>query len=364
MKIISVATVFSGIGAIEYALRRSKRKHKIVFACDNDAFVKKTYFANYNINEDKWYDDVHNIDGVKYKDKIDLLVGGSPCQSFSMVGKRGGLDDFRGMLVYEFIRLVKEIQPKTFIFENVKGLLSHDSGNTWTMIEQGFKDLGYTIHKNVLNARDFGIPQNRERLFVVGFKKKRTFVPPQPIKLELKMQDLLEDNFDSKYFLPVKGVTFVTAEKNLKKRYTQIDGQIALCQKANQQFNWHGDFVSSVSDVVNLEKYYLSDKVKNYVLSTGTKGFYSNPQTDLEVARPLLSTMAKMHRAGVDNYVTRGERLRKLTPKECLRLMGFNDDFRIVVSDTQMYKQAGNSIVVDVLMHLLDSIYGRVKNEN
>ncbi len=107
-----------------------------------------------------------------------------------------------------------------------------------------------------------------------------------------------------------------------------------------------------------MEKYFLSDSVKNYVLSAGTKSFYSRPQTDLVVARPLLSTMAKMHRAGVDNYVTRGERLRKLTPRECLRLMGFADDFKIVVSDTQMYKQAGNSIVVDVLIHLLDSIYG------
>jgi DNA (cytosine-5)-methyltransferase 1 len=107
-----------------------------------------------------------------------------------------------------------------------------------------------------------------------------------------------------------------------------------------------------------MDKYYLSEKVQNYVLATGTKDFYSRPETDLEIARPLLSTMAKMHRAGVDNYITRGERLRKLTPRECLRLMGFPDDFEIVVSDTQMYKQAGNSMVVDVLINILLSIYG------
>jgi DNA (cytosine-5)-methyltransferase 1 len=112
-----------------------------------------------------------------------------------------------------------------------------------------------------------------------------------------------------------------------------------------------------------MDKYYLSDSVKKYVLESGTKDFYSKPETDLEIARPLLSTMAKMHRAGIDNYITRGEKLRKLTPRECLRLMGFSDDFKIVVSDTQMYKQAGNSIVVDVLIHILIAIFGEIKTE-
>jgi len=353
---IKLATVFSGIGAIEQAFIRLNIAHSIIFACDNDKFVKQSYLNNYSILQDKWYDDIHDIDGSNYKNKIDILVGGSPCQSFSMVGKRKGLDDFRGLLVYEFIRLIKEIKPKVFIFENVKGLLSHDSGKTWDVLSTAFEDLGYTIHKDVLNAKDFGIPQNRERLFVVGFKKKQAFQFPKPIKLSITMQDVLEDVVPDKYFLPEKGVRFVTDTKNLKKKYTQINGAIALCQKANQQFNWHGDFVASSSEY--MDKYYLSDKVKNYVLATGTKDFYSKPETDLEIARPLLSTMSKMHRAGVDNYITRGERLRKLTPRECLRLMGFPDDFNIVVSDTQMYKQAGNSIVVDVLINILLSIYG------
>ena len=164
------------------------------------------------------------------------------------------------------------------------------------------------------------------------------------------MQNLLQNiEFNSKYKLPEKGVKFVTSKKNLKKRYTQINGEIALCQKSNQQFNWHGDFI-------NQNKYFLSDKVKKYVLSTGTKNFYSKPQIDLDIARPLLTTMHKMHRAGVDNYISYGENIRKLTPRECLRLMGFPDTFKQVVSDTQMYRQAGNSIVVDVLMSLLKQI--------
>ena len=100
----------------------------------------------------------------------------------------------------------------------------------------------------------------------------------------------------------------------------------------------------------------MSEKVKKYVLASGTKSFYSKPSTDLDIARPLLTTMHKMHRAGIDNYVTTDGRLRKLTPRECLRLMGFSDSFKIVVSDTSMYQQAGNSIVVDVLIAILKKI--------
>jgi DNA (cytosine-5)-methyltransferase 1 len=356
---LRLATVFSGIGAIEHALKRMNVKYSVVFACDNDPYVKKSYFANYDIDEKKWFDLIQSIDGKKFKNKVDLFVGGSPCQSFSMVGKRRGFKDARGTLFYDFARLVKEIQPKVFIFENVKGLLSHDSGKTWEVIHATFKELGYTCSFDILNAKNYGIPQNRERLFVVGFKNKIDFDFPEPQKLILKMQDLLEDAPNSKYFLPEKGVNFVTSVKNLKKRYTQIDGNIALCQKANQQFNWHGDFVFVPSGKVD-EKYFLSAKVAKYVLSTGTKNFYSKPETDLPVARPLLATMAKMHRAGVDNYITKGGRIRKLTPKECLRLMGFDDTFKIVVSDTQAYKQAGNSIVVNVLINLLKKILPKI----
>ncbi|MCK4440948.1 MAG: DNA (cytosine-5-)-methyltransferase [Sulfurovaceae bacterium] len=363
---IRLATMFSGIGAIEFALKRLQLKSEIIFASDNDKFVKQSYFENYKIDNDSWYDDVLDIRGEKYLNKIDLLVGGSPCQSFSMVGKRRGLDDTRGTLFYEFARVVKESQPKVFIYENVKGLLNHDKGNTFEIIKATFDELGYKYSYKVLNAKDYGIPQHRERIFVVGFKEKSiNFQFPKAIPLEHKMQDFLEDYIDSKYYLKEKGVKFVTSSKNRKKRYTQINGDIAICQKANQQFNWHGDFIYEnknkqefsefIFDVSEVEeKYYLSDKIKTYVLAGGTKNFKTSTKTDLEVARPLLQSMHKMHRAGVDNYVTHNKgRIRKLTPKECLRLMGFGDGFKQVVSDTQMYRQAGNSIVVDVLIAIL-----------
>jgi len=372
---IRLATMFSGIGAVEFALKRLKLKTKIIFASDNDKFVKESYFANYKIKEENWYQDVVNINGKKYKDKIDLLVGGSPCQSFSMVGKRKGLADTRGTLFYEFARVVKESQPKVFIYENVKGLTNHDKGNTFETILATFDELGYKYSHKILNAKNYGMAQHRERIFVVGFLDHSTeYNFPEPIDLQHTMQDFLEDYIDSKYYLKEKGVKFVTSSKNRKKRYTQINGNIALCQKANQQFNWHGDFIFENQNkqefnefIFNVneveEKYYLSEKVTKYVLTSGTKNFKTTIKTDLEVARPLLQSMHKMHRAGVDNYVTHNKgRIRKLTPKECMRLMGFGDGFKQVVSDTQMYRQAGNSIVVDVLIAILKemdiSIFG------
>jgi DNA (cytosine-5)-methyltransferase 1 len=363
---IRLATMFSGIGAIEFALKRLRLKTNIIFASDNDKFVKQSYFENYDMDDGRWYNDVHDIKGKKYQGKIDLLVGGSPCQSFSMIGKRRGLKDTRGTLFYEFARVVKESQPKVFIYENVKGLINHDKGKTFEIIKATFDELGYKYSYQVVNAKNYGVPQHRERIFVVGFKNHSiNFKFPKNIELEHKMQDFLEDYIDSKYYLKEKGVKFVTSSKNRKKRYTQINGEIAICQKANQQFNWHGDFIYEeqqkqefsefIFDVNEVEeKYYLSEKIKKYVLAGGTKNFKTSTKTDLEVARPLLQSMHKMHRAGVDNYVTHNKgRIRKLTPRECLRLMGFGDGFKQIVSDTQMYRQAGNSIVVDVLIAIL-----------
>ena len=353
--LIRVASLFSGIGAFEQAIKILGLKSKIVLACDNDQFVKESFFANYEIEEKNWFNDVQKINGTKFKNKVDLLVGGAPCQSFSMVGKRLGLKDTRGNLTLHFIKKINEIKPKVFIFENVRALLSVDNGEAWKIIYNKFKQTGYTFYYDKLNAKDFGIPQNRERLFVIGFKNKQNFLFPQPIKLKNSMQDFLEGQFDKKFYLPPKGVAFVTKNKNLKKRYTQVNGKIALCQKRNQQFNWHGDFVQVKKS--NIKKYILSDKVKKYVLSSGTKGFYSKPEIDLEIARPLVSTMHKMHRSGVDNYISlKKGKIRKLTPRECLRLMGFPDTFEQVVSDTQLYRQTGNSIVVNIIIALLKEI--------
>jgi len=344
---IRLATSFSGIGAIEYALRRLGLETDIVFAGDINKNCKTTYFANYNISEERWHTDIHEFNAEPYKGKVDLLVGGAPCQAFSIVGEQLGFEDTRGTLFREFARVIKECEPKVFVFENVQGLFKHDKGKTWEVIRKTFEEYcGYDVHFQLLNARDYGVPQTRERLYCVGFRQKTDFKYPAPIELQYKMYDFLEDNIGNALFY----------EKATDTKYLSNDYDHLIRLKSGIDGEKFNDFVFKVSEIE--DKYYLSEKVANYVLAGGTKNFKTSVKTDLDVARPLLQSMHKMHRAGVDNYVTyRKDKgingIRKLTPRECHRLMGFRDDFNITVANTAAYMQAGNSIVVDVLMAIM-----------
>ncbi len=386
---ISVGTLFSGIGAFEQALDILGVEHSIEFACDNGNisfeeilpkakreefekitdpleklefvegvyrkakkknFVKESYLANYDLKDENFYHDVRFL-GSHINKKIDVLVGGSPCQSFSVAGKRGGFEDTRGTLFFEFARCVKEFQPEVFIYENVKGLLSHDKKKTFDVVLNTFEDLGYTFFWQVLNSKDYGIPQSRPRVFIVGFKDKSAdFRFPEKQELKTTMAHFLEEKVNQKYFLSENQCDYFTRSPHrFKKKFIQINGKIALCQITSQQYNMNGDFVD--------DKYYLTDKLVSYVLKEGTKNFKVSPSIDTPIAKTLLASMHKMHRASIDNYVTgKDGKLRRLTPRECMRLMGFCDTFKLVVSDLQLYKQAGNSIVVDVLMGLMGEI--------
>ena len=243
-RVLHVGTSFSGIGAIEHSLKQLGINYKIEFAGDIDDNCKKAYFANYEIKESQWHSDVHDFDATRYKGQIDLFVGGAPCQAFSLRGKHGGFEDTRGTLFREFARIVKECQPKVFIFENVKGMLSHDRGRTWRVIKSTFEDYcGYDVYYQVLNGKDYGVPQSRERIFCIGFREETDFKYPAPIPLKKTIYDFLQKKFEVKYLLKQKGVNFITRSINYQKSYTQVNGDIMLCQKRNQQFNWHGDFV-------------------------------------------------------------------------------------------------------------------------
>lgn len=359
---IKLATVFSGIGAIEQALKKLKINHKIVFACDNGEREKefekevnkkyldslenidlkreyveniyknlkkknqmeKSYKANYKIDDSNFFQDITTLNGTLFYKNVDLFVGGSPCQAFSIIGKRGGFNDTRGTLFYEFARLVKEISPKVFIFENVKGMLNHDKGKTWETILNVFEELNYNIYHEkgyVVNSKDYGIPQNRPRIFIIGIRKdlklKKEFEFPKIKELKLTVKDFYEkEDIEAKYYLGQKGVEFVTNPKY--KNRAQVNKDIMMCQKANQQFNWNGDFVFEE----------LSNKHHKEILE----------------------------RAYVTKFENKKGVIRKLTPRECLRLMGFSDDFKIVVQDTHMYRQSGNSIVVNILEEIYKKI--------
>lgn len=358
---LKIATVFSGIGAAEQALKQLNIPHEIVFACDNgerylnDSVdeinklinskpkskkekliselydstgkpnnVKKSYFANYKISEKQWYEDVRFVDGKEYKDKVDLFVGGSPCQSFSTYGHRKGLEDTRGTLFYDYARLVMEIQPKAFIFENVTGLLNHDGGNTWNTIQETFDLLNYDIKMKILNASDYNLPQLRRRVFVVGINRNLKcpeYEFPKPVPLTHKSTEYLDDDVPNEYYLGEKGFNFVTKVEKSARR-ARVNQDIIGCQTANQQFNWVGDF-----RVETPKETHLKD---NRIY----KGMYNGK---LSVAR-------------------------KMTPRELLRLMGF-EDFNIVVKDTVMWRQTGNSIAVPVIKAVISEIIKTLEKE-
>lgn len=363
---IHVATVFSGIGAPEQALKRLGCDFDIIFACDNgereieynhDAvfekirnmssfkekkayvdmlysnktrktnFVEKSYLANYKVVDNNFYQDVTLLDGRDFNGKVDLFIGGSPCQSFSIAGARGGFEDTRGTLFFDYCRLVKEIQPTVFIYENVYGVLTHDHGRTWATMQNVFHELNYHFTAKILDARHYGIPQGRRRLFVVGFKKYDSFSKfnfPSPIELKFTMQDFLEEN------------TAIGSLQSINGKLTKVDDRKGDPDK----------------------KYYLSPKLEKYVLSPGTKNFnHPNAKTDLPIARALVKNMCNSYRASVNNYVHTHGKLRHLTVREVHRLMGFPDSYKIVVSKSQACKQAGNSIVVDVMMNIIKQIF-------
>lgn len=362
---ITIGTVFSGIGSPEQALERLGVPHDIVFACDNGDriieydhdkefktiktlgsarekkeyvdnlyksksrqtnYVQQSYTANYKVNSDDFHQDVMLLDGTDYQGKVDIFVGGSPCQSFSIAGARGGFEDTRGTLFFEYCRLVKEIQPEVFIYENVYGVLTHDKGKTWETMQNVFNELGYYFSWQILDARDYGIPQGRRRLFVVGFKNKDSFDRfsfPEKMELQFTMQDFLEEN------LAIGGLQ-------------SVDGKLTRTTTEKGEPD---------------EKYYLSDKLREYVLAPGTKNFmHHDAKTDLPIARALVKNMGNTYRASVNNYVTTHGKLRHLTMREVHRLMGYPDSYKIVVSKAQAYRQAGNSIVVDVMMNVMKQI--------
>lgn len=317
---LNLATAFSGIGAVETACRLLGIDTKIVFAGDIDDFCKETYFANYDIDESRWHKDVRLFSSIPYNGNVDLFVGGSPCQSFSIMGKRKGLEEARGTLFYEYARIISECKPKVFIYENVTGMLNHDKGRTWQVISEIFDSLGYLWKLWILNAKDFGLPQNRRRIFIVGFRsdKKHFFdkvVEPQPVPLTTFVEDLLERDVNNKYYLPIKG--FMRVTNPAESKHVALNHTISRCQVACQQYNWFGDMRFE-----NNFPQRIADDDRIY------KGEYNG---EIGVTRTL-------------------------TPRECLRLMGYPDSFKIVVNDTQAYRQSGNSIAVNVISNVVSSI--------
>ena len=290
---MNVISLFAGIGGLDSGFIQNG--FDVIWANDFDKYAVQTYKANY-----KNPIILGDLNQIKLESipNADVIIGGFPCQPFSMMGEMKGFEDTRGTLFFRIVEIIKNQisrgnKPKALVLENVRNLKLHDNGNTFKVIKKTLEDLGYTVYDKILNSADYGIPQTRNRTFIVCFSNNKTqFNYPEKKVLDLTLQDLLEHD---------------------------------------------------VAD-----KYYLSDKILPTILSNGTGGYKGKSEIDLKIARPLCATMAKMHRACQDNYVTQNGKVRRLTPRECARLQGFSDDFVIPVSVTQAYKQFGNAVTVNV----------------
>ena len=311
---LTIGTDFSGIGAPEQALKKLGIEYKSVFACDIDKYAKQSFLANYNT--DNWYDDITKRDHSKTP-YCDLYVAGFPCQAFSVAGKREGFNDPRGTLFYDLLQYIKIQRPKYFILENVKGLVRHDKGNTFKTIMDSLESLNYTIYHKVLNTKDYGIPQNRERIFIVGFSDTHTFEWPET-KITEPIEKFLDIRVDKTYYL--------------------TKDQINKIHQYNKKHNKKIDF--TFKDFIT----YIKNGVKWIADVRADMGLRIRKNR----LSPCLTTSS--------TPIIKRRKIRRLTPLECLRLQGFPDSFERVVSDSQLYKQAGNSMTVDVMAAIIKQV--------
>lgn len=365
---IKIGSDFSGVGAFNMALQRLNIPYQEVFACDMDKYARQTFIENHG--EPQYFPwDVY--ERAIPTDPLDIYMTSPPCQAFSLAGRRKGEDDKRGILFYNSHEFIKTNKPRFFIFENVKGLLSDDKGNTFAKWVQylGGKSVNglpvlfpheeatpYHLYWRVLNAKHYNIPQNRERVFIVGIRNDQDnhFNWPIEVHLKKKLKHVLESKVDEKYLLSEKGEKFVTNKMRLDKKYTQIDGKVSLCLTAKGNTNWTGSFIKvAIGSIVGRPIHNPKCRESGHP----TKQMLEVNQFETSNA---LTTVQK------DNVVVEYDlsypyRIRRLTPKEAFRLMDFPDSFKWSVSDTQAYKQAGNSICVGVLAGIIKNLKNLIK---
>ena len=288
--------LFAGIGGIRLAFESTGGK--CVFTSEWDKYAQITYQENFG--------DVPNGDITQIDEKEvpnhDVLLAGFPCQPFSHAGLRKGFDDIRGTLFFDIVRILSTKKPKLVLLENVKGFATHDKGNTYSVVCRTLESLGYEVHSQVLNAREFGIPQNRERIYIVGIDRTRTlkatFNFPNPPMTNVKVGDILESKVDEKYTISDK--LWAGHQRRLREHRARGNGF------GYSLFNSASRYTSTIS--------------------------------------------ARYYKDGSEILISqKGKNPRKLTPREAARLQGFPDGFKIPVSDAQAYRQFGNSVAVPVV---------------
>lgn len=412
MKMLSL---FSGIGAFEKALDNLGIYYKLVNYCEIDKYASKSYSMIHDVSEDKNLWDITKIDLEKLP-QVDLVTYGFPCQDISLAGKQKGFEDEEGNLTrsglfFYAADVIKHTRPKIAIFENVKNLTGKKFKKEFDIVLNTLDELGYNTYWKVLNSKDFGIPQNRERVFGISIRKDidKGFEFPQGFELGLRLKDLLEENVDEKYYLSKSMVNYISSSN---EKWTGNNDKSLINKSVASTIN-----TGEGSRRCDASNYICDDLPEDYdlklmqlkILQVGSVDIGNNESNNRVYSpnglSPTLNTMQGGHRqpkilvkeatkkgyaeatvgdsinleqpnsktrrgrvgkgvaqtltTSCNQAVVEQFRIRKLTPRECWRLMGFSDeDFDKVkgVSNTQLYKQAGNSIVVNVLYYIFESL--------
>lgn len=324
---MKVLSLFSGIGAFEKALDNLNLSWELVGYSEIDKAASRSYSAIHGVPESLNLGDITAVDEKALPKDIDLITYGFPCQDISSAGRQKGLFNADGSptrsgLFFDALRIIKETQPRIAIAENVKALTSEKFSAQFKIVLESLKAAGYNSYWQVLNAKDYGVPQNRERVFIVSIRRDvdtGLFEFPKPVPLQTRLKDILDDEVDEKYYLPVN----------------RNAGQAGASGK------------DRATAAAMRGRYNEDGKVEQRV-----------EVSDREYANAL-TTVQK------DSLIQNNLRIRKPTSKECFRLMGFDDtDFEkaaAVSSDTQLYKQAGNSIVVPVIERIFVEVRKEIK---
>ena len=328
MKQYNSIDLFAGIGGIRLGFDRAFNDNiKTVFVSEWDEHAQKTYKANFT--ED--FEIAGDITKIKEKDipSFDICLAGFPCQAFSLAGQRKGFDDdykgnCRGTLFLDVARICEHHKPKVIFCENVKGLVIHDKGRTFKIICKTFEDLGYKVFHKVLNSKDFGVPQNRERIYIVAFRDDVApdeFIFPEITDDTKRLKDIKEEKaVPSKYYL---SDVYVETLRKHKARHEEKGNGFGY-----EIRDWNGIAGAIVCGGMGRERNLVIDnRQKNLTPTTHIKGSINT------------------------------EGIRKMTPREWARLQGFPDDFKLVLADTHLYKQFGNSVTVNVIQ----AIAGKIK---
>jgi len=321
--------LFAGIGGIRLGFEQAfGKKIQTVFASEWDANAQKTYRANFA--------DPFNIAGDITKigeddiPEFDICLAGFPCQAFSLAGQRKGFDDdykgmSRGTLFFDVVRICARHRPKVVFCENVKGLTMHDKGRTFTIIKRTLEEIGYTVYDKVLNSRDFGVPQNRERIYIVAFRKdidSSRFRFPEPTDSEKRLRDIIEkEPVSAKYYL--SNVYLETLRRHRARHEAKGHGF------GYEVRGWDDIAGAIVCGGMGRERNLITDdRQKDLTPVTHIKGHVNN------------------------------EGIRRMTPREWARLQGFPDTFKLSLADVHLYKQFGNSVSVPVIKEIAMVIRG------